>query len=255
MVVLMAVSSLSLLTIKLVSAQSVQSIPVPSVPQFTLAYVDHSYDVAPTTTTSSTTNPYNGNTTTTTTTTPGYHVRNFTIDVTIENQPFTSMNINGTSTGLYFNVRIKGHFGEDWMQQYSYTNQYFSIGGNVLPYQSKSKYTILSFPANDYQAGDQVDFQVQAVIGYMYTYLDYSHPTLVRQGGYFVYNSSDWSDTQTITIPASSSSPSPTSTLSPTPAPTAVVPELSWFVIVPLLLSMFYVVVAVRHRKTANLKQ
>ena len=254
LILMTAISSLSLMTTKFASAQSAQSIPMPSVPQFTLKYADHSYDVSPKTTTSSTTNPYNGNTTTTTTTTQGYHVRNFTIDVTIENQPFTSINIDGNSTGLYYNVRIKGHFGEDWMQQYSYTNQYSSIGGNVLPYESRSKYTVLSIPANDYQAGDQVDFQVQAVIGYSYISYDYSHPPQVFSGNQFVYNSSDWSSTQTVTIPASSNSASPTSTLSPTPTitPTSTVPEFSAISVLAifLVLSLFAVtMLTIRKRK------
>ena len=210
-------SSLSLLTIKLASAQS---IPVPSVPQFTLKYTDHSYDVAPTTT--STTDPYNGNTTTTTI--PGYHVRNFTIDLTIKNQPFPSI-INGNYTGVYYNVRTKGHFEEDW------TTPYPTSLVSLQP-QSNSEYTTLSFPANGNQPGDEIDFQVQAVLGYTYTYFDYSHPPQVFQRPQFVSNSSDWSNTQTITIPASSSSASPTSTLSPSPTPP--VSEFSTWVILPL---------------------
>ena len=58
----------SLIMIRPINAQSV---PTPSVPVFTIALVDHSYDVAPVTT--STINPYNNQTTTTTI--PGYHVQ------------------------------------------------------------------------------------------------------------------------------------------------------------------------------------
>jgi hypothetical protein len=42
------------------------------------------------------------------------------------------------------------------------------------------------------------------------------------------------------------------STSSSTPAPTPAIPELSWLVIVPLLLSVFLVAAMFRHRKTAN---
>jgi hypothetical protein len=42
---------------------------------------------------------------------------------------------------------------------------------------------------------------------------------------------------------------SATPTLSPSPS----VPELSWLAILPLLLSMFFVAVVIRHRKTINL--
>lgn len=56
------------------------SIPTPSVPEFTLKYVDNSYDVPSSTTT--TTDPYTGEQTITTE--PGYHVANETIEVTIK---------------------------------------------------------------------------------------------------------------------------------------------------------------------------
>jgi hypothetical protein len=54
-----------------------------------------------------------------------------------------------------------------------------------------------------------------------------------------------------------SNSPSPTPSLNPTPnpTPTPTVPELSWLVIVPLLLSLFSVALIVRHRKTTKLNQ
>ena len=50
-----------------------------------------------------------------------------------------------------------------------------------------------------------------------------------------------------------SSQPNPTPSLTPTS--TSSIPELSWLVIVPLLLSVFSVAVALRHRKTANLSK
>ena len=53
---------------------------------------------------------------------------------------------------------------------------------------------------------------------------------------------------QTTPAPTPTSTPSPT----PTPTPTATVPELSWLVIVPLLLSVFSVAVIIRQRKTSN---
>ena len=56
---IVAMSCLTLLTVKPVNAQS---IPKPSVPEFTLQIADHSYDVPAKTT--STTDPYTGKTTT-----------------------------------------------------------------------------------------------------------------------------------------------------------------------------------------------
>ena len=50
-------------------------------------------------------------------------------------------------------------------------------------------------------------------------------------------------------------SPSPTTSpsTSQTPSPTPTVPELSWLVIVPLLIAIFSVVLVLRHRKTTRL--
>jgi hypothetical protein len=59
---------------------------------------------------------------------------------------------------------------------------------------------------------------------------------------------------------ATSSTPSPTPKLPPTTSPTPnttstpTVPELSWLVIVPLLLSVIAVALVLRHRKTGNVE-
>ncbi len=59
-----------------------------------------------------------------------------------------------------------------------------------------------------------------------------------------------------IALPTPSPSQTPTPSPSPnpiiTPTPTPTVPELSWLIILPLLLSMLFVVVILRHRKTAS---
>ena len=236
LVLILAGSSLSLLMVKPACAQSV---PVPTVPQFTLKFTDRSYDVAPTTT--ATTDPYNGKTTTTAIS--GYHVRNFTIDLTIKNQPFPPT-INGNYTGLSYYVRMKGHFEEDWIPNGSYAT--------TLQPASNSEYTILSFPANGYQPNDEIDFQLQAVLGYTYTYYDYSHPPLRFPASTFVSNSSDWSDIQTITIPASSASASSNPTLSPSPTPT--VPEFPLWTIPLLFIIMVSVGLLISFKKCKQRK-
>ena len=105
LVVILAVSSLMM-----VESASAQSIPKPSVPEFTLKYVDNSYDVPPMTTSS--TDPYTGKVTFTTI--PGYHVENKSVEITIKNQPFTSyLNENGSRVWLFYYVAVKGHF-ENW---------------------------------------------------------------------------------------------------------------------------------------------
>ena len=78
----------------------------PSVPQFTVKYVDLSYNVAPTTTT----NPFTGQQTTNDN---GYYVDNRTLIFTINNQPFTPyQNSSGNEISMYYNFRAKGHYGD-----------------------------------------------------------------------------------------------------------------------------------------------
>ena len=80
LILLTAMSSLSLIMVKPANAQSTLK---PYVPEFTLKYLDNSYDVPPT----YGTDPYTGNNVTTQ---AGYHVQNESVEVIIKNQPFTS---------------------------------------------------------------------------------------------------------------------------------------------------------------------
>jgi hypothetical protein len=107
------------------------STDVNGVPEFTLRYVDNSYDVPPTTT--STTDPYTNEITTTTV--PGYHVENKTVEAVIKNDLGAS----------YYNFRYKGHFSEEWSY---YPSDPDSVSGYnhydyySVPYQaSASSYT------------------------------------------------------------------------------------------------------------------
>lgn len=182
------------------TAYPAAAVPNPSVPQFTVQYVDHSYDVPPT----YGTDPYTGKTIMTN---GGYHVDNRTIDVTITNQPFTPyMDPNSNQTvNLYYNIRSKGHF-EDW------TNSNSGHSQNGLQ-ASTSATTVVSFDIQYWNVpvDGQIDFQVQAVLSY--TANSYS-------GGCFTGSQttpvaqSDWSPTQTITngnsTPSSTTPPAPT---------------------------------------------
>jgi hypothetical protein len=222
----MAVSSLSLIMVKPAFAQS---IPKPSVPEFTIKLVDHSYDVAPTTT--STTDPYNNKSTTTTI--PGYHIQNITIDLKIKNQPFPT-SIDGNTSYLLIDARVKGHFTENWTYPYSSIDSY--------PTQSNSQYTVISFPSN-YSPGDEIDFQIEAILAHRYTYyLDGMHFS-----DYFSDSSSGWSPTQTVTISKPSVSASPSST------PT--VPEFAFIAIPLLLLSLLSVAAILTQKKPKNLSK
>jgi lipopolysaccharide export LptBFGC system permease protein LptF len=226
LILIMAVSS-----VIMVKTAFAQSIPAPSVPEFTVKFVDASYNVTP----SSSINPYTGQNVTN----EGYHVENRTIELIIKNQPFASYISNGQNISFYFNVREKGHYEENWTTIYTVDNYYTS--------ESNTDYTTLTYLLdqndppfwNNIPSGGQVDFQVEAMIGYV-------SRTVGFASWYFAGQESGWSNTQTLTIPETSSSPNPTPTVPEFPAIALV--------ILPLLLSMFAVAVILRHRKTAQLE-
>jgi hypothetical protein len=232
-----AILSLSLLMVKPVIAQSISK---PSAPEFTVKMVDRSYDVPLTYINS--TNPYTGQQVTSTQ--GGYHVENQTIDVTIKNQPFTPTNIDGNITQMFYVIRWKGHF-ENWTNtddfndiDYNYYLNNYGVQASNSDFTVKT-YTLASI--GNVPEGGQVDFQVKAQIGYSFEYFG-GH--IMPIGTDFQYvQESDWSNTQTLTInynsnsTASSTSPNPTS--SPTPTSTPAVPEFTWLMVLPLVLSTF----------------
>ena len=213
LIVILAASSLILVK----AAQA--SIPKPSVPEFTVNLVAHPYDVPPTTITSI--DQYTGKETVITH--PGYRVENKSIEVTIKNQPFTPYaDADGNEINLYYNVRVKGHFAQDWKELYSpfeapirggYSGSY-----HKSPAQSSSKNTVLSLSAN-YPAGAQVDYQVSAHAGYYTQYWPYMGVAVFVL--VFTGELSGWSTTQTLTIGEIGS----TATVSPTATPNILVPQ------------------------------
>ena len=88
----------------------------------------------------------------------------------------------------------------------------------------------------DVPEGNHTLYVEVTVWGKDYTYDIYENSTVIN---FTIVNS-------TVSIPT----PNQSTSLSPSPSPT--VPELSWLVIVPLLLSIFSVAVILRHRKTAS---
>ncbi len=185
---------LALCSMIMVESASGQTIPKPSVPEFTVSLTDRSYNSLPTV--YSTTDPYTNKTTTLTE--PGSFVANFTLDVKIKNQQYPSI-IDDNNSNLYYNVRTKGYYGEDWSERYSYTYESYE-SPDKLPVQSNSsEYTVLSIPTH-YRVGDLVDVQVEAILGYRYTYYlaDHIFPVPVTA---FNYEKSGWSSTQTLTMP------------------------------------------------------
>lgn len=238
----------STLLLPLVNAQS---IPKPSVPEFSVSYVDLSYDV-PTTTSI---NQYTGQTETH----QGYHVENETIQLKIRNQPFTSYIENGQNISFYYNVREKGSYITQWIELYSPDNGY--------PTQSRTEYTTITFVlGNSSRFGytppnSQIDFQVQALIGSVHRISNITggnQPPFEMFPWVFDGQKSNWSNTKTVTIPASSSSVTPTSSPTFTLTPSSTSPlntnselttTLTWLIIGVLVISVISLLLYVRHLK------
>ena len=208
----------------MIESAHAQTIPVPSVPQFTAKFIDASYN-------ETSTDPYSGQLVT-------QFVLNRTIDVTIENQPLATYNSSRTS--FYYNIRMKGHFETTW------TNVSTPSKGLLLP--SSSKTTVYSYTEGEFynappafEIGNfffqpnpnntaEIDIQVEALIGSL-------QPAVNPQGipsrwtDNFIGLESGWSNTQTISIPQLS--PSETPTLTPTETPTLTIAPTPSPVIIP----------------------
>jgi hypothetical protein len=233
---------MSFLILLTVNTAKAQTIPKPSVPEFTLRYVEHPFDVTPT----YRIDQYSGQNITIQ---EGYRIQNRSIELSIKNQPFTPFkDSKGNTVQLFYNISSKGHFGNNWY--------YYPTWMRSLPVPaSNEEYTILSFGLDvnyekdnyygfwygDLTTGDQVDFRVQALIGYY----DFSLYSVALEYNTFTGEVSDWSDIQTITIaeiPASV-----------TPSPT--VPEFPFFAVLSLLAVIPFITILVKKRaylKTYN---
>jgi hypothetical protein len=208
-------------------------LPKPSTPEFTITLADHSYEVAPTVT--STINPYNNKTTTTTI--DGYHVKNVTIDLTIKNQPYPATIEGNTSYMTYF-VRTKGHFVQDYVENYQTEPDAIQTSG--------SDYTVISFPAAGYNAGDEIDFQVKAVLSYNCTYTRGCFPP-ITESRLVPAAVGNWSQTQTFKIPE---------TLDPSNLAQSSSPdENSWLIPIACIAVVMAVLLVVAVKKKTHLKQ
>lgn len=213
--VALAVSSLVI-----VEFAHAQSLPKPAVPEFSIQVVDRSYDVP----TTYYTDPYSGKQVAY----PGYHVDDIRVEGLIKNQhftPYTIPNPNSTSSydteskiDFYYNIRYKGHFGSEWRQLYG------SEDVDFLKQKYGSEYT--NFTANRYNAygfreGDQVDFQVKAIIGFETWGFVAGWPYRILNG-----EDSGWSSTLTITISKNSTSSNTyATTIDSSPYPALVSPQ------------------------------
>lgn len=204
-----------------------QSVTQPSVPNFTVKYVDSSYQEPDT----YTKNGYTGETITH----HGNYVWNQTIFITIKNQPFVSTKLDdGNYTQLWYSVKTKGHY-EDWTPN-------VVQGPTPRVKASDSVYTVIPISLQDYQTqlydigqGSVVDIQVKAFVGHPVTeYYPFSFDHIAIY--YEALTESEWSNIQTVSIGETSPSPS--------------VPEFPVLAILPLIVVI--PLIGIRFLKTKN---
>jgi hypothetical protein len=239
-VVILAVSSLIM-----VESAFAQSIPKPSVPEFTVQLTDRSYDEPPT----YQKDPYTGQTVLIW---AGGHVDNKTFDFMIKNQPFAPYkNADGKDVELYYKIRHKGQF-EEWSTIFAPKEDIAQSSG--------SGSTSISFIVGEGTWGGIspkgiVDIQIKTQIGYYSLVNDPYNRPWDLSAVFTAVTESDWSNTQTITISdtsasTSTSTPNPTSpTTSTSQNPAPSVPEFSWLALLPLLASVLLVAVAIKRYK------
>ncbi len=172
---------------------NIDAIHQPSTPEFTVKLVEGPHDVPSTYWISAFTGKN--------LTFEGTHIDSGkkAIILEVKNQPFTSYYDpnSGWNITIYYSVRSKLHTQENW------------TGGPVedLPVRTDSEYTFLVYQNLDYYpAGVQVDFQVQAMEGYVHRVWDQE---AAERGILYPYRftgkTSGWSNTQTIRITAKGS--------------------------------------------------
>jgi hypothetical protein len=110
------------------------------------------------------------------------------IEVKIKNQPEQVVD---------YNIRVRSQFSENWTELYHCPKVQDFYEPDAYPRQSEYDYTVLSFTV-DYPAGDQVDIQVEAIIG---VWVRPGIATNMFAPWIYDTETSGWSDTQTITIP------------------------------------------------------
>jgi hypothetical protein len=246
-IVLLAASSLIMAKPAFAQTSAPIPIPTPSVPEFTLKLVGPSYIVNTTYSLDQHTGKIVAQI--------GYTNEYSSIEVTVKNQPFTPYTSNdyGNIVSLMYNVRIKPHNEDNWVEVYNPDNGY--------PIQSNSDYTIISISIEGEMdspltaiAGTRSDIQVEALIGYV-------HRVVIGFGAPWVFNGTEsgWSNTQTLSIPANISlSPTLTpssSTSTQTPIPTAnssllLITTLALVVVAFLLAIIIFLLLYKRKRRT-----
>jgi hypothetical protein len=161
-----------------------QSIAQPSVPKFTVKIVD------------------NGG-----------------VQITIENQAIIS---NGySSANIFYNLRLKDHDSSNWASTTmpdpsqsirGYIAENSETGFSILLKSINGIYNLLELSNGPHQ----IDFQVEAINGYLDASAKYILPTDPNSLPVIIVSTSGWSDTQTIVVTLNE----PTATMQPLPSPT-----------------------------------
>ncbi len=278
LVLSMVFSSLSLIVA--IKPANAQTAPTPSAPTFTVQV--KAYTIYPESTV--TINPFTGQNETVYN---GYTYEQMIAEFTIKNQPYPQYDYSGNPIQIYYNFRLKGHFESVWSNTagpsphydpsstcyypFYYTSAFpngitvgYAFTYNSLQYYaaSNSNYTVISIdllnftntpvPDDPFPNNSQVDFQVQAIGGYLNPYSNGA----ILYGSFYYFNgtTSDWSNTQTVTINynSNSTSTSPTSTSTPTSS----VPEFPSLIILSFLSASLVAgtVLAMRRRKVSYQK-
>jgi hypothetical protein len=205
----------------MVKPAGAQTITKPSVPEFTVRYVDRSYDTQPT-------YGYDQYTGKTVITKPSEHIDNRTIEITIKNQPFTPFtDENDNTINLLYNVQYKGSFGENWTSMFGERSYWANgppdpYGTYGYPTQNpSSQYTTISYTLAWNMLEGQMDLQVEALEGYTTKAADPAreHNLWTVYEYTFYGQESGWSNTQTVAYGGfSATTPDPT-LITPTKIP------------------------------------
>jgi hypothetical protein len=172
------------------SLQTIHYPLVPPTPEFTIQYIDYSFEVTPTTPPNSIP-PQN---------LPSYPVDNRTIILSIKTPTLTTNYTDIPNEAVYYNVRYKNHSATDWITFYPSVVGYptMDLTSNI----TKITYTENSFLKYVWEKisykGGTFDFQAQTLIGKAGLI---PQDTAVKPW-YFSGKTSDWSSTQIITIPS-----------------------------------------------------
>ena len=160
--IVFAMSCLTLPTVKPVNAQT---IPTPSVPQFTVK------------------------------------VNSTELQVVIKNQPFTPYVSNGQNITLYYNVRVKRQIDQAYSVMYTpeftypaqSTSDYTTLTYTSIQVENKNDFFVLGGLCEQTPPDTNVSFEVQAMIGSIND--PYGNGDLVFNG-----TESGWSSPQTVTM-------------------------------------------------------